>query len=686
MKNSTITNNDIKVLGRVVAITAENKLAEAEQVYDSAFNYSRAEVIDDYSSADGLNQHTINQLFKSKLIALDNSGLVQNGDELVIQKPVKFSNGIEVDGPSTFKEDVEIAHPNNLIVHGFIVADRDITCNNLTARANVNAKNAIIEDTTKTKHLIADDILSNGNVTIGKDLKVVGNVEIDGTLTVGGKNITGGNSTDDEQVQDCCDDLKKQLDALEKRVKALEDKINAGGGGGEVNPPEPTEQTVQVNTFEHTTAEPVSATVGEPTTITVNPEEGYKIDQITKVENGGENVPSAAIVKNDDGSYTITIDEVKGEIKITGVASKVEEADQSKFSSSTEDLEWDWDDESAKSVQISSSEHWTAEFDITQGGNTEHFTIDSNEADGDGTIDIYPISKNITENYIYAYIKVVSDSGKTINITLTHNKADVGIWPIAIPRGRDYDLLDDVSFDPLMTSGSTAKNSADYGGSVYDGLALQFISKELVDGQLVSAPITVTPIESTYFTISDPQLIDDVNHIYEINVLPIMPTSESDLDAKLTKLIISNGTHTYPFESSSAAQVGKNYPIYAAAGNKTVTSNSQSVKLTQDKLLIGGGNSYDGISGMSPNIPNFANDKLVYNNGLYITCESSQDWATVEFENSQYGTMNGDCSVSVQAYDGVNSTSRKTTIIYKLYSAQGQLLHSWEFGQIEQQP
>lgn len=41
MKYSNIDyTNDVKVLGRVVSITMDNKVAEAEQVFDTPFKYN----------------------------------------------------------------------------------------------------------------------------------------------------------------------------------------------------------------------------------------------------------------------------------------------------------------------------------------------------------------------------------------------------------------------------------------------------------------------------------------------------------------------------------------------------------------------------------------------------------------------------------------------------------------------
>ena len=66
---------DVKVLGKVVSLSVDNVVAEAEQVFDTGFQYKT------YGQANGgLDQHTINTLFKDTLIALANSGITPDNN------------------------------------------------------------------------------------------------------------------------------------------------------------------------------------------------------------------------------------------------------------------------------------------------------------------------------------------------------------------------------------------------------------------------------------------------------------------------------------------------------------------------------------------------------------------------------------------------------------------------------
>lgn len=73
MKYSTIDyTKDIKVLGKVVSISTDNTVAEAEQVFDSGFSYNQYQ--------NGLDQHTINTLFRDMIIGFTNAGFTPNNN------------------------------------------------------------------------------------------------------------------------------------------------------------------------------------------------------------------------------------------------------------------------------------------------------------------------------------------------------------------------------------------------------------------------------------------------------------------------------------------------------------------------------------------------------------------------------------------------------------------------------
>lgn len=100
MKHSTITKNDVKVLGRVVSITSANVVASAEQIWDDKFDLinglsSQA----NHSAGDGANQYDINRLFADKLTVLSEIFTIDGSGNLIFNDHVTFNNGITVNGP-----------------------------------------------------------------------------------------------------------------------------------------------------------------------------------------------------------------------------------------------------------------------------------------------------------------------------------------------------------------------------------------------------------------------------------------------------------------------------------------------------------------------------------------------------------------------------------------------------------
>lgn len=66
MKHSRIDyKNDIKVLGRVVSIATENKVAEAEQIFDTTFKYG--------NSPEGMDQYEINRLLRNAIVNIESN-------------------------------------------------------------------------------------------------------------------------------------------------------------------------------------------------------------------------------------------------------------------------------------------------------------------------------------------------------------------------------------------------------------------------------------------------------------------------------------------------------------------------------------------------------------------------------------------------------------------------------------
>lgn len=100
MKHSTITKNDVKVLGRVVSITSSNVVASAEQIWDDKFDLVNGlHSYANHSAGDGANQYDINRLFADKLTVLSEIFSIDGSGNLVFNDHVTFNNGITVNGP-----------------------------------------------------------------------------------------------------------------------------------------------------------------------------------------------------------------------------------------------------------------------------------------------------------------------------------------------------------------------------------------------------------------------------------------------------------------------------------------------------------------------------------------------------------------------------------------------------------
>ena len=169
---------DIKVLGRVVSIAVDNKLAEAEQIFDTPFVYDSNAAAGSVESTVGLDQYTINRLFRDRLYKLENAGVIPNGDgKVVITVPVEIPGTLTANnGVFTTISTVSGSVSGSL-------AARNIAANNFTA------SNATINHT-----LTANDIVVNQKIT-GAQLDITGDNNKIGDLTVDGKLI----------VNDCLD-------------------------------------------------------------------------------------------------------------------------------------------------------------------------------------------------------------------------------------------------------------------------------------------------------------------------------------------------------------------------------------------------------------------------------------------------------------------------------------------------
>ena len=93
MKHSTITENDVKVLGRVVSITSNNTVASAEQIWDDKFDLENGLTNSaDHSNGDGADQYDINRLFAEKLMSIQDPTSQEEPEPVDIDDVVANSN------------------------------------------------------------------------------------------------------------------------------------------------------------------------------------------------------------------------------------------------------------------------------------------------------------------------------------------------------------------------------------------------------------------------------------------------------------------------------------------------------------------------------------------------------------------------------------------------------------------
>lgn len=188
MKHSNINfANDVKVLGRVVSIAVDNKVAEAEQVFDTPFKYNDVNKFHIDENKEGLDQYEINRLFKDKIYAMDNAGLVPDEETGIINitNPVVFDASVEFKAPAKFDAGINVAG-DIINTNGKIVTPRIEATD--TKFINLNADHAYI-----TYELSAND------VEVRNLLHVIGGITCDGqaifndkvTITAGGIDVTG---------------------------------------------------------------------------------------------------------------------------------------------------------------------------------------------------------------------------------------------------------------------------------------------------------------------------------------------------------------------------------------------------------------------------------------------------------------------------------------------------------------
>lgn len=193
MKNyPKIYNNDIKVLGRVVSIATENKVAAAEQIFDEKFTYNLASYSWDNidETLVGMDQYTINRLFGKKLKKFDE----------VFQ----------------FDEDGWILE----------LKVRNLIADNATINNKLTTKDLEVTNNAKIKNLhVTENSTFDGNVTIGGDL-IVNNKNMGDLVEQVLNRIDGIDRNWKNSVDSDIANLKNRVSTLESCCEEVRDIIN----------------------------------------------------------------------------------------------------------------------------------------------------------------------------------------------------------------------------------------------------------------------------------------------------------------------------------------------------------------------------------------------------------------------------------------------------------------------------
>lgn len=237
MKNSIITNNDIKVLGRVVSIASENKLAEAEQVWDTAFNFDTISIYgaDDLpvSTDNGCDQSTINKYMAAKLKALfDTIHPDPDSDSVIFNKKVVLGNGMDVTGNSILHDNVAVG--GNLNVDGDVVSGGDGSFENIHVHFATDTNTIDVESDAR----IGGNLNLTGNAVIGGLITANGGADLRGDLNLNGYRILNALSfaVDNATIRNTLTakniDVEKNISAdhIEANSANFADKINVGDG------------------------------------------------------------------------------------------------------------------------------------------------------------------------------------------------------------------------------------------------------------------------------------------------------------------------------------------------------------------------------------------------------------------------------------------------------------------------
>ena len=231
MKYSNIDyTNDVKVLGRVVSITMDNKVAEAEQVFDTPFKYNETSDYNIDEDKTGLSQYEINRLLKRKVWLMDNAGLIPEDENATIEitNPVDFKNTVKV---VNLKASGEIEADSLKVTNGAeineaVIGNLDVLHTINTNDLNVNMDLTVGGRTTLNELTVNGFSTFNKLATFNDGINVHGlakfynDVVIDGSLSIGG---IGDLVT---YLNNLRQQLTDQINALSQRITNLENQLN----------------------------------------------------------------------------------------------------------------------------------------------------------------------------------------------------------------------------------------------------------------------------------------------------------------------------------------------------------------------------------------------------------------------------------------------------------------------------
>lgn len=228
MKHSTITKNDIKVLGRVVSITSAGVVASAEQIWDDKFDIANGLTPQaNHNTGSGANQYDINRLFANKMLALSELFDTDESGNIVFNSNVKFNNGIDVSGNSHFDGDVELTSGHDLTAPNGQFENIHVRFATDTNTINVESDARIGGNLNLTGNAVIGGLITaNGGANLRGDLNLNG-YRILNALSFAVDNATIRNTLTAKNI-----DVEKNISAdhIEANSANFADKINVGEG------------------------------------------------------------------------------------------------------------------------------------------------------------------------------------------------------------------------------------------------------------------------------------------------------------------------------------------------------------------------------------------------------------------------------------------------------------------------